>query len=352
MLIRPVLSLVGVAIAIVGCAEPNPQLPPPEEVLLVANTTGGSLSAVPVDATGSRTLIPLSGTLVSGVGALGPIAVAPLPNDDAADVVTLLGTQVIRTVRLPTGSGATGVAVIDDSAAYVANPNLNSITRINLVTGDTASLVVGQYPQGLIATRGRLFVVNGNVAACAQPGGLCPIGPSWLTVVDPATNAIADGIDSIPLLGPGNARYAAVGRDGLLYVMNRSFSADSRISIVDPVGRQELASFGGFGSSPGPIASDGGERILVSSRSEGLMVFNTRTRIVERGVGNGVAIPENSGIAADASFRMYAIQSGDCNGQTGQSTVLDSTLAPIRSFGLGECAGEAVVTRFPREAQP
>jgi hypothetical protein len=104
--------------------------------------------------------------------------------------------------------------------------------------------------------------------------------------------------------------------------------------------------------SPGPLASDGGERILVSSRSEGVMEFNTRTRTVDRGAGDGVAIPENSGIAVDGSFRSYAIESGDCTGQPGQSVVLDSTLAPVRSFGLGLCAGEAIVTRFPSEAQP
>ena len=348
----PVLAQIIGATIIVACAEPNPQLPPPEEILLVANTTGGSLSAVPVNATGSSTIIPLTGMVVSGVGAFGPIAVAPLPNNDAADIVTLRGTQVVRTVGLPTGSGALGVAVINDTLAYVANPNLNSITQINIVTGDTASLAVGQYPQGLIATRGRLFVVNGNVTACGQPGGLCSLGPSWLNVVDPVTNTLADGIDSIPLFGPGNARYAAVGRDGLLYVMNRGIATDSRLSIVDPVGRQELASFGGFGTDPGPLAGDGGERILVSSRSEGLMEFNTRTRTVDRGAGSGVDVPENSGVAVDGSFRTYAIQSGDCAGQLGQSVVLDSTLATIRSFGLGDCAGQALVTLFPSEAQP
>jgi len=348
----PIVTLVvGVALA-VGCAEPNPFLPPPVEVVVVANTMGPSLTVLPVATSGPGTTIPLSGSIVNTTAALGPVVLASLPMDDAADVLHLGVASVVMTVGLPAGSGATGVAVVSDTIAYAANPNLNSITQINLTTGDTASLTVGVYPQGLVSTRGSLFVLNGNVSVCGQPGGLCSLGSSWLTVVDPVTNSKATGTDSIPLIGPGNARYVAVGRDGLLYVMSRGTGTDSRLSIVDPVGRREIASFGGFGQAPGQMASDPGERILISSLSEGVMVFNTRTRSVERGAGNGVAIPENSGIAVDFSFRVYAVQSGDCAGANGQTTVLDSTLAPIRTAPAGPCAGDALVTLLPAGAAP
>jgi hypothetical protein len=348
---RPRPALVAVIMLAAACAEPNPFPPPPVEALLVANTTAATVSVIPIEGSGGVS-VALSGVVLNDFDALGSLVLASLPNEDAADLLNLNVMAVVMTIALPAGSGATGTVVLSDTVGYVANPNLNSVTRIDLTAGDTASIAVGVYPQGLIAARGRLFVLNGNVAPCGQPGGLCSLGPSWVTVIDPATNALADGTDSIPLLGPGNARYATLGRDGLLYVMVRGTGADSRLSIVDPVGRQEIASFGGFGASPGQMAADPGERILISSETEGVMVFNTRTRTVERGSGNGVAVPDNSGIAVDAEFRSYAIQSGGCAGDDGQAAVLDSTLALVRSIPLGTCAREAQVTLLPAGAIP
>ena len=70
----------------------------------------------------------------------------------------------------------------------------------------------------------------------------------------------ATGGDSIPLTGHGNAGFAEVGSDGLLYVMNTGdyFSGEGRLSVVDPARRTELASYAGFGTGPGNVASDGG----------------------------------------------------------------------------------------------
>ena len=200
--------------------------------------------------------------------------------------------------------------MIDDSIAYVGNPNLNSVTRVNYLTGDTSSIPVGVYPQGLEYTRGKLYVMNGNLVQ------FTPAGPSWVTVIDPLTNLPATGIDSIPLPGPGNAGFTTVGADGLLYVMNSGdySSGEGRLSIVDPVGRREVGNFGGFGTGPGAITTDGGERLFVSSFAEGLMEFNTRTRAVVLGVGQGVNIPGNSAIAVDSKDRIYAISTGPCQG--------------------------------------
>ena len=75
-----------------------------------------------------------------------------------------------------------------------------------------------------------------------------PIGASWLTVINPATNAIAPGIDSVPLAGPGYAAFATVGGDGLIYIVNRGRSTTAEeLSIVDPLERKEVASFAGLG---------------------------------------------------------------------------------------------------------
>ena len=52
-------------------------------------------------------------------------------------------------------------------------------------------------------------------------------------------------------------RAATVGADGLLYVLSwgDSTSGEGRLSIVNPVTREEVGSFGGFGLFPTGIAA-------------------------------------------------------------------------------------------------
>jgi hypothetical protein len=282
------------------------------------------------------------------VSARGGIAVIPMGLDNAASVVDLRDAQVMRLVPLPDSSGATGSAMVDDSIAYVANPNLNSITRINYLTGTAGpDIPVGRYPQGIIFTRGKLFVLNGNLDSTFSPAG-----PSWLTVIDPATNAPADGLDSIPLTGDGNARFADVASDGLLYVMNTGsfLQGEGRLSIVDPVDRSEVASFSGFGTGPGNVAADGGSRIFVSSFAEGLMEFNTDSNKVVIGADEGFPIPSNSAVAVDSHGRVYGIEAGSCRGgQRGKAHVLDANLKEVRTIPLGECPSGVAVVRIPPE---
>lgn len=344
--LRPIACGLVMASGLGACAETTAPLPPADEVLVVVNKTESSLSVVPVESPGSGFVIPLGGTTPTPatVAARGTIALVPTGTDDAVAVVDLAGRTVLRTIPLSPGSGATGVAIVSDTFAYVANPNLNTVTRVNYLTGDTASVDVGVFPQGVIFTRGRVFVLNGNMVSSS------PAGPSWITVVDPVTNAIATGIDSIPLPGPGNARFADVGSDGLLYVISTGDSAggQGRLSIVDPVGREEVANFGGIGTGPGALAADGGERLFISSFAEGLMEFNTVTRTLVRGEGDGVAIPTNSAVEVDSKGRVFAIEAGPCQGGTpGIAHVLRSNLTESNAIPLGECAIIATMTSIP-----
>lgn len=333
--------------ASVACAEASAPLPPAEEVLLVVNSTEASLQVVPVDAPSSSLTIPLGGTTPTpvGVSARAGWAVVPMGLDNAVAVVDLTQGQVVRTIPLAAGSGATGSAIVDDSIVYVANPGLNTVTRVNYLTGDTASVPVGVFPQAVIATRGKVFVVNGNLVNFA------PAGPSWVTVVDPVTNQRASGVDSIPLPGPGNAGFVVSPSDGVLYVMNTGpydGVTPGRVSMVDPVGRTELGSFGGFGTAPGPIATNGTDRLYVSSYSEGLMVYDLVARNVLHGAGNGVPIANNSAVAVDGDGRVYALETGPCTGGTpGTIHILRRDLSEIRSVDAGECPVGAAVTEIP-----
>ncbi len=343
---RPIL--LAVILSGLACAEALPPLPPPEEVLLVVNSTEGSLTIFPVESPTTHVTVPLGGVTPSpiGVSALNGWALVPLGVDNAVAVVDLRAGVVARTIPLPANSGATGSAMIDDSIGYVGNPNLNSVTRVNYQTGSTSSLPVGVFPQGMVYTRGKLFVMNGNLVNFA------PAGDSWLSVVDPATNHLASGVDSIGMPGPGNAGFGVfVSQDGVLYVMNTGpygGATEGRVTRVDPVDRKELGNFGGFGNAPGPIATNGSDRLYVSSYAEGLMAYDLLSRQVLRGAGDGLAIPNNAGVAVDAEGRIYALETGLCSGgDPGKVHILRPDLSLIRVVNAGECAVGALVTDIP-----
>jgi hypothetical protein len=330
-----------------GCAATEPLPPPPVEVVVTVNRTARTLSLFRTSTPGVVGTITLGATsdLPAGITAREGIALVPLGADDAVAVVDLLTGIVLDQFDLAAGSEATGAAIVDDSVGYVAEPALDRIVQIDYRTGDTASVVVGNHPRALIFTRGRIFVLNANVDGAGDP-----LGASWLTVIDPVTNTKSTGIDSIPLLGPGNARAATVGPDGLLYVLSAgdSTSGEGRLSIVNPVTREEVGSFGGFGLFPTGIAASG-DRLYVSSVAEGVMEFDIREREVIRGVGEGEAIATSAGLAAGANGRIYAASSGPCTGGTsgGIHILRPSDLVEVGSAAVGECGGFPIVTTVP-----
>jgi hypothetical protein len=335
---------------LLGCADTNAPPPEPLELLLAVNSRANSLTMVPVDQPDAPFSVFLGeprGTPTT-LAARERIAVVPLGPADAVAVVDLLDQIVVRRIPLPLGSGATGAIMVNDAVAYVANPGRNSISRVNVQTGSAVEVPVGVTPQGFALARGRLFVLNGNLDESGEP-----LGPSWLTVINPATNTLAPGIDSVPLTGPGNAAFATVAGDGLVYVVNRgrTMPAEGRLSVVDPLERREVASFAGLGLLPGAAASGGRARVFVSSLAEGLLEFNTDSNAVVRGEGEGIPIPANTGVAVDSRGRVYAVEAGDCTpGQPGFAHVLDEELAEVGRITLGRCAAGAVVVSIGLDA--
>ena len=333
-----------------ACADTNAPPPEPLELLLVVNRQANSLTIVPVDGSEAPTSVALGGTgpNPTSVAAREGLAVVPLGDADAVAVVDLVGRRLIHRIDLSPGSGATGAVMLNDTIAYVANPGLNTISRINVLSRETVEVPVGATPMGFAVARGRVFVLNANLAQTGEPAG-----SSWITVINPATDAPAAGIDSIPLTGPGNAAFATVGADGFIYVVSRggSMPAEGRLSVVDPLERTEVASFAGLGLLPGQAATDGGSRIFISSASEGLLEFNTDSNAVVRGEAAGVGIPGNAGVAVDSDLRIYAIEAGGCAaGRPGTAHVLDENLQEISLIPLGRCAAGAAVVRIGQEA--
>src|SRR6266513_2104571 len=205
---------------------------------------------------------------------------------------------------LAPGSGATGAAIQDDSIAWIANPTLNTVTRVNYVrNGDTTSVAVGVFPQAVAIVGTRVFVINSNLV------GSTPAGPSWLTSFECCSVRTPD---SIPRTGT-NARFATVGDDSLLYVIasGHTGATDGKLSIVDPQARVEVAVLNGLGESPGAAAfHPAGSRLLVASATEGILEVNTSIRAITRGPGNGVkpGVHGVSGLAIDLRGRVYAVE--------------------------------------------
>jgi hypothetical protein len=344
----PTITLrLGIALGgavLCACAETAAPPPAPEEMVVVLNSTGATLSLIPVLAPAQISTIPLGASNVQpvSVATRGGTALVALAGRDAIALVDLRAGQLVNTISLQPGAGVAGAALVDDSVAYVSNSSLNSITRVSLATGDTASLAVGNTPQQVVFTRGRLLVLNANLDSLGKPAG-----ESWISVVDPAASDRGALIDSIPLIGPGNAEFSAVASDGLLYVIQGGDPSvdEGRLSVVDPVGRQELASFGGFGAGPGDLTADGGDRLLISSRTEGLMEFDTAERVVVRGEGDGIPVPGNTGVAVDTQGRIYALEAG-CS-ENGSVHILRPDFSEIRSVAVGECAIQILLALVP-----
>ncbi|MGE0553323.1 MAG: YncE family protein [Gemmatimonadales bacterium] len=358
----PLLPIAAVALPalLAGCAATTDPSPPPVEILLVVNGGENSLTLVPIDSLRPTRKIGFGSWpgRSEAVAARGRTAVVTGGESDVVFVVDLRSETVTGTIALPPGSHPTGAVLISESVAYVTNRGNNTATRIDLETGDTASVAAGQYPIDVALARGRVFVVNANLGPC-DDGPTCPLGPSWITVIDPITNTRLPGGDSIPLPEPGRARSAAVGGDGLIYVVNvgdPDSSLPGRLSIIDPIRREEVGSFGGFGELPVGLATDGGERLFVTSLRDGLMEFNTRTRRVVRGAGAGVLVNNAITAGVDSHGRVYAIESGDClPGSVGRLRMFRSDLTEARSILTGECPTDAtvvLVTTAEEQADP
>jgi hypothetical protein len=277
--------------------------------IAVVNTRSNTLSFVNATSFTSGLVVdlaPPSGNPAS-LDARGTLVLVPMGSANALRAFSFGTISGPTLIALPTNSGATGVAIQSDSFAWVANPNLNSVTRVNYRTGDTLpQTAVGVAPQAIFFAGTRVFVVNSNA-----PGGT-PAGASWLTSFDCC--GVPDK-DSIALTGT-NARAITLGSDGLLYVVlagTRS-AADGKLSIVDPAARREVAVLNGLGESPGPAVYHPSGRLLIASASEGILEVNTLTRAITRGPGAGVR-PGSAGIAAlalDPRGRVYAVAPGAC----------------------------------------
>ena len=89
--------------------------------------------------------------------------------------------------------------------------------------------------------------------------------------------------------------------------------------------------------------------MFVSSLREGVLEFNTDSNAVVRGIGEGVEVVSNSGVAVDSDRRLYAVSAGDCADGSGVAHVLNEDLEQIDSLPLGRCPGPARVVKVSQD---
>jgi hypothetical protein len=283
--------------------EPTPDL---GEVGVVVNSVEQTVTLFRVDDPDEspRTVDLQTGGDATPVGAAvrGDRALIPLGLYPAAVLVDLKAGQVIRTIGLPQGSGATGAIFLTDSTALVANPDRNSVSHLDLEAGSAGmEIEVGRYPQGFVETDAGIVVIN------AELENFQPAGPGTLTVLDPEAMAVTG---EVTLTGQ-NSNSGVVTSDGRLFILHGgSWGADDgSLSEVDISLSQEVAHHEGFGDLPSGLTYLDGS-LWASSWSFGIIQWDTESETFVRGPDDPIhpaGIPSSAGLGVDEEGRLYAL---------------------------------------------
>ena len=296
-------------IVVGGCAPTTSTGTLPIEVLVVLDGASESLLLIPVDSTNQQYSVSLAGIpdfSPRQVVARGGTAL--VSGDENTIVVVDLESGTIPIIRRNTPGDV--LLLTEGGLALVGSTAESGITRIDVSSGQ---LGTGQVPGGVggfALARGQFYAAVANRIECAGETEPCESSAaSWVA-------EIRDGevVDSIPISGPGNAIGAVSAPDGLLYVVNSGDGGgeNGRLSVIDPVARTEIASYGNIGPGPHLIASDGSVRILIASNTGGMMVYDINQRRITRGFGLGIPVSSPASVVSDLLGRVYVIQLGGC----------------------------------------
>ena len=334
------LGLLLGALLLTGCSDDGMDALPLEtaEVGVVLSSTELSLTIFEVeDPTQIRTVgLAPDGTPVSMAVRRG-LAAVPLGINPVVAVVDLQGGLLLRTIALPAGSGATGVAFLNDSIVLAANPDLNSVTLVNVFAGTSGSeIAVDGYPQAVVVDGGRAFVLNAKLELDVELGFVVPGGPSTVSVIDIESLTVTSTI----ALSGENAGAGRVGTDGRLYIVNSgSFgSANGSLSVVDLAGLTEVAHHPGFGDFPGSLALGPDARAFVGAFSYGVAVWDTSLDSFIRSPADALepgGVPSISGVGFDDAGRLYTLTYDCVNPSTANRH--DSAFAVDVTISVGIC---------------
>ncbi|MBC8090230.1 MAG: hypothetical protein H7Z40_23470 [Phycisphaerae bacterium] len=254
------------------------------EIGVVVNSTGRAVTMFQLGQPSTTISIPLgSSSAITPVGLSlrGRKAAVPLGNAASVALVNLETATVQRFFTFPSGN-ATGSAWANDTTVFVANTDTDKVGRfyLNQTNAEiTATATVAPTPTAVVVTGGRVLVVSGNLA------NFSPIGPGVVTAINPATMAALGTVQS----GGLNPTDAAVGPDGLLYVLNTGdYITQSSVGIVNPATMSLVATIPNMGVGAGAISIDDDGIAYVSGFFSATVVWNSKTRTFVRAADNPV----------------------------------------------------------------
>jgi DNA-binding beta-propeller fold protein YncE len=131
------------------------------------------------------------------------------------------------------------------------------------------------------------------VTSANLDANFAPLGNGVVTALDPKTLQVLGTAQT----GGTNATDAAVGPDGMLYVVNTGdYTSPGSLTIVNPATMAVVATVGGMGVGPGAISIDANGLAYISGFFSGTLVWNTKTKTFVRGTDNPVCakLPDNS----------------------------------------------------------
>ena len=255
------------------------------QIGLVLNSLGKSLTLFQLGSSPTQKQVALgtSSTVTpTGFSEGSRYAAVPLGNAASVALVDLQNMTVPRYFTFASGN-ATGSAFVDDTTIIAANPTLNMVGRMTVgQTSDviTPTVTVAPQPTDVEFGGGRALVTSSNLDA-----NFAPLGNGIVTALDPRTLQVLGTAQT----GGTNPTAAAVGPDGLLYVVNTGdYVTQGSVTIVNPVTMTVVATVGNMGVGPGAISIDANGVAYISNLFSGTLVWDTRSRTFVRGGDNPV----------------------------------------------------------------
>jgi len=320
-------ALAGVALALASaCGDGNSTAPvsgflagtpSDREIGLVVNSTGKALTLFQLGKPSMQEQIPLgssSAVTPTGLSVRGKLAAVPLGQTASVALIDLGSASIRRYYTFASGN-TTGSAFSDDTTLFLANPTLDLVGRVRTgQAGDsvTTTVTVAPQPTAIVFAAGKVLVVSSNLDE-----NYAPLGNGVVTAIDPKTMQILGTV----VTGGQNSTDAALGPDGLLYVVNTGdYVSDGSVSVIDPTTLTVVSTFGGMGPGIGAISVDANGLAYISQYANGTFVWNTKTRTFVRNFASPVCARLATGecrgafaATASANGTLYQLFFGDAN---------------------------------------
>lgn len=255
------------------------------EIGVVVNSSGKALTLFQLGSPTTVKSIPLgtSSTISpTGLSLRGRRAAVPLGDAASIALVNLETASIVRFFTFANGN-ATGSGFVDDTTVIAANYLKNYVGKFTVnQTSDaiTSTVNVAPQPTAIVPFNGRALVISTNLDA-----NFLPIGNGVVTSIDPKTMQVVGTVTT----GGTNPNDAAMGPDGLLYVVNTGdYVAQGSLTIINPATMAVVTTVPNMGVGPGAIYIDGAGLAYISSFFGATTVWNTTTRAFVRGPTNPV----------------------------------------------------------------